>query len=77
MFVGVSRMSSNRSAPARACWVIAIAVASIRTGDTIWIRYDEKARNVPSEMCPSIASQPPKASTATWPTTGIDDSVGV
>ena len=56
--------------PARACWAIAIAVASIRTGETIWIRYDENARNVPSEMCPSIASQPPKESTATWPSDG-------
>ncbi len=77
MWVGVSRMSSRRSPPARACWAIAIAVATIRTGETICSRYDENARNVPREMCPFIASQPPTASTATCPTTGIDDRVGV
>ena len=59
-----------RSAPARACWPTANSPASIRTGATSCTRYEEKARNVPSVIWPSIASQPPSASTATWPSVG-------
>ena len=50
-----------RSPPARACWPTATSIANMRAGATSCTMYDENAKNVPSVMCPWIASQPPKA----------------
>jgi hypothetical protein len=60
-----------RSAPARASWPTVRIAASCRIGGVISSMYVENARNVPRLMRPLIASQPPTASTATWPSAGI------
>ena len=59
-----------RSAPALACWPTAMRPANMRAGATSCTRYEEKARNVPRVMWPWRASQPPRASTPTWPKAG-------
>ena len=42
----------------------------MRAGAASCTKYEEKARKVPRVMRPCRASQPPRASTATWPKDG-------
>ena len=69
--------SKIRITLARASWPIVTSAASARTGPIIWATYSEKARNVPSGIEPLIVSQPPSASTATWPNSGTACSAGL
>ena len=71
-----SRMSSTRSAPARACWVAITTQDRLRSTGTSWRRYEEKARYVPRLSRPSRASQPPNPSTMICPAAGTAPRVG-
>ena len=69
--------SNTRITLARASWPSVTRAVRNRTGPTIATRYDENARNVPRVISPRRASQPPSASTPTWPNAGIACSAGL